>query len=184
MNLHIETKRLLIRNFQKDDWEDVASYCTDAKVMKYIPMGVLSLDEAKEFVSSDPDEETECYAIYEKKLARVIGQIIYHPWFAESTWELGWIIHPHFQQQGYASEAARAVLAYGFQSQKLHRIVATCQPDNPPSWKVAEKIGMKREGHFRKCIPKGNNIWWDEYFYAILEEDYTFASDAPTPPGT
>lgn len=183
MNLHIESKRLIIRNFQKDDWEDVASWCTDAKTMHYIPIGVLTPQEVKEIVSESPDEETECYAIYEKNLARVIGEIIYHPWYNPLTWELGWIIHPHFQKQGYASEAAQAVLAYGFQHQKLHRIIATCQPDNPPSWKVAEKIGMKREGHFRKCTPKDNNIWWDEYFYAILEEDHTFTINAPSPVG-
>lgn len=35
---------------------------------------------------------------------------------------------------------------------------------------VMEKIGMRREGYFRKCIPHGNE-WWDEYYYAILEEE-------------
>ena len=95
MNLHIETKRLIIRNLQIDDWEDVVSWCTDAQTMHYIPIGVLTPQEVKEIVSESPDEETECYA----------------------------------------SEAAQAVLAYGFQHQKLHRIIATCQPDNPPSWK-------------------------------------------------
>lgn len=153
MNLHIESKRLIIRNFQKDDWEDVASWCTDAKTMHYIPIGVLTPQEVKEIVSESPDEETECYAIYEKNLARVIGEIIYHPWYNPLTWELGWIIHSHFQKQGYASEAAQAVLAYGFQSQKLHRIIATCQPDN--------RVFLCHPGrvlyfHQRCSIPRGD----------------------------
>ena len=57
MNLHIETKRLLIRNFQENDWKDIASYCSDAKTMLYIPMGVLNVQEVKEFTSSSSEEE-------------------------------------------------------------------------------------------------------------------------------
>ena len=52
-------------------------------------------------------------------------------------------------------------------SMNVHRIIATCQPENIPSYRVMEKIGMRREGFFKKCIPKGN-VWWDEYYYAIL----------------
>ncbi len=58
-----------------------------------------------------------------------------------------------------ASEAAQATLEYGFKEMKLHRIIATCQPQNTPSYRVMEKIGMRREGYFRKCIPHGNE-WW------------------------
>ena len=64
----------------------------------------------------------------------------------------------------------QATLKYGFKEMKLHRIIATCQPQNTPSYRVMEKIGMRREGYFRKCIPHGNE-WWDEYYYAILEEE-------------
>jgi len=51
-------------------------------------------------------------------------------------------------------------------------IIATCQPENEASWKLAEKAGMRREGFFRKCIYKEDGIWWDEYFYAILENEW------------
>ncbi|MCK5848032.1 MAG: GNAT family N-acetyltransferase [Caldisericia bacterium] len=170
--MHIETKRLLIRNFQEKDWKDIVSYCSDAKTMFYIPMGVLNVQEVKEFTSSNPEEETECYAIENKLFQRVIGQIIYHQWCMERTWEIGWIINPKFQNKGYASEAAKAILNFGFTIQKLHRIIATCQPENLSSWKVAEKIGMRREGYSKKCIYKKNNAWWDEYFYAVLKEEY------------
>ena len=50
-------------------------------------------------------------------------------------------------------------------------MVATCQPENTPSWRVMEKLGMQREGHLRKCIYRREK-WWDEYFYAILEEEW------------
>ncbi|WP_249664441.1 GNAT family N-acetyltransferase, partial [Lysinibacillus sp. D4B1_S16] len=69
------------------------------------------------------------------------------------------------------SEAARAVLDYGFNEKKLHRIIKTCQPENIASYKVMVKIRMRREGYFKKCIPYGKE-WWDEYYYAVLREDW------------
>lgn len=55
----------------------------------------------------------------------------------------------------------------------VHRIYAECAPQNEPSWKVMEKIGMEREAHFRKNVSfhnddNGEPIYWDTYVYAIL----------------
>jgi RimJ/RimL family protein N-acetyltransferase len=98
--------------------------------------------------------------------------MVFHPWFAPRTYEIGWVIHPDYQRRGYASEAAAALLRYGFEEMALHRIIATCQPENPASYGVMEKIGMRREGHFRQCIHRGGDLWWDEYFYALLADEW------------
>jgi ribosomal-protein-alanine N-acetyltransferase len=66
-----------------------------------------------------------------------------------------------------------ALLDYGFTVLQLHRVIATCQPENPPSYRVMEKIGMRREGLFQKCIYRGDDQWWDECFYAILEDEWS-----------
>ena len=58
------------------------------------------------------------------------------------------------------------MLRYGFETLRLHRVIATCQPENPASWRVMEKLGMRREGHFRKGHVLHADTWWDEYFYA------------------
>ncbi len=100
----------------------------------------------------------------------LIGHIVFHKYFGEHTYEIGWVFNSKYFNKRYASEAAQATLKYGFKEMKLHRIIATCQPQNIPSYRVMEKIGMRREGYFRKCIPHGNE-WWDEYYYAILEEE-------------
>jgi RimJ/RimL family protein N-acetyltransferase len=55
---------------------------------------------------------------------------------------------------------------------KAHRVIATCQPENVASWRVAEKLGLRREGHFRACLYRAPGVWWDEYFYALLAEEY------------
>jgi RimJ/RimL family protein N-acetyltransferase len=96
----------------------------------------------------------------------------FHPWFAPQTYEIGWALHRTYHGKGYASEAASALLRYGFEELRLHRIIATCQPENIASWRVMEKIGLRREGFFQKCIYRDDGTWWDEYFYALLEEEW------------
>lgn len=101
----------------------------------------------------------------------MIGHIEFFKCFGEHTYEIGWVLNPDYYNKGYALEAAYGVLNYGFEKLGLHRFVATCQPENVPSYRVMEKIGMRREGYYKKCIPQGED-WWDEYSYAILSEEW------------
>lgn len=73
---------------------------------------------------------------------------------------------------GYGSVASKAAIEYMF-NQGVHRIYAECAPQNTPSWKLMEKIGMIREAHFRKNVSfhedtNGAPIYWDTYVYAVL----------------
>jgi len=63
-------------------------------------------------------------------------------------------------------------MAHAFGSLRAHRVIATCQPQNTPSWRVAEKLGLRREAHFRAALYRAPGVWWDEYFYALLAEEY------------
>ncbi|MEZ4860630.1 MAG: GNAT family N-acetyltransferase [Caldilineaceae bacterium] len=169
----IATKRLLIRPFQVDDWPAVASYTTMPEIMAYMEGGVLTVEQTQEFVNNNAGGETEyAYALILQAEARLIGHMVFHPWFAPRTYEIGWVLHPAYHRRGYASEAATALLRYGFEEMQLHRIIATCQPENPASYGVMEKIGMRREGHFRQCIYRDDDTWWDEYFYALLAAEW------------
>lgn len=170
--MRIETERLLIRKFELKDLQAIYEYTSDIKVMKYIPEGVFTKDTAKEFITLNMGEKAEKYAVVLKKENILIGHIFFGKYFGDHTYEIGWVLNPKFHNHGYASEAAKAMIAYGFEKMKLHRIIATCQPENTPSYRVMEKIGMRREGHFKKCIPNGAE-WWDEYYYSILEEEGT-----------
>jgi [ribosomal protein S5]-alanine N-acetyltransferase len=87
-----------------------------------------------------------------KKLI-LIGHIAFFKYFGEHTFEIGWVFNPKYCNKGYASEAAYALLKYGFEELKLHRIIATCQPENTGSYRVMEKIGMRREGYFKSASP-------------------------------
>lgn len=169
--MNIETNRLRIRKFELNDVQAVLEYTADNQVMKYIPEGVFTEEDAVKFIDANMSDKAEKFAVVLKDENTLIGHIVFHKYFGQHTYEIGWVFNPRFQNKGYGSEAAKSVLKYGFEELKLHRIIATCQPENKASYRVMEKIGMRREGYFKKCIPQGDG-WWDEYYYAILEEEW------------
>jgi RimJ/RimL family protein N-acetyltransferase len=168
----LRTRRLEIRRFEAADWRSVYAYAADPAVMAYIPEGTFTEEQAQAFVVRHSGDAAEAYAVVHSADQQLIGHMVYHPWFAPQTYEIGWVFNPAYYRQGYATEAAAALLAYGFEELKLHRIIATCQPENPASYGVMEKIGMRREGWFRQCIYRDHGHWWDELFYAILKEEW------------
>ncbi len=84
--------------------------------------------------------------------------------------EVWYKIHPDHWKQGYATEALKSILQFGFDNLKLHRIEAGCAVENIASINVLEKAGMIKEGSKRKVLPIRGN-WIDNYFYAILDTD-------------
>lgn len=169
--MYIETRRLVIRKCLPEDWQAIYQYTSNAEVMKYIPEGVFTEEAAKKFVDENSGDKAEKFAVVLKDEDTLIGHIAFYNVFGGHTYEIGWVFNPKYFNKGYASEAAQSALTYGFTEMNLHRVIATCQPENTPSYRVMEKIGMRREGCFKKCIPNGNE-WWDEYYYAILEEEF------------
>jgi RimJ/RimL family protein N-acetyltransferase len=132
----------------------------------------MSEHESRAFAARNAGEEARAFARVLAGDGRLIGHLNFHPWFAPRTFEIGWILDPRHPGRGYATEGAAALLRYGFERLALHRVVATCQPENRPSWRVMEKLDMRREAHFRQCIHRGGETWWDEYLYALLAEEY------------
>ncbi|WP_409368594.1 GNAT family N-acetyltransferase [Lysinibacillus sp. 38-6] len=169
--MNITTQRLLIRKFEVQDFQAVYSYMSNVTVMHYMPEGVCTEQQVQTFITENSGEQAKHFAIVLREEPQVIGHLVFHQYFGDHTYEIGWVLHPSYYRKGYASEAAHALLDYGFTEMKLHRIIATCQPENIASYRVMEKIGMRREGYFKKCIPHGD-AWWDEYYYAILQEEW------------
>lgn len=168
----IETERLRIRPFRSNDWTDVHAYTSNATIMHYIPEGVMTPEQTQMWVQEQAGDKPEAYAVIPKAIDKIIGHIGFHEWFHPRIYELEWILHPDYHGCGYTTEAARALLGHGFEQLGVHRVIATCQPENIASWRVMEKLTMTREGRLRQCIERPNGVWWDEYFYAILAEDW------------
>lgn len=170
--MRIETSHLLICNFKSTDFESVYEYMSDDVATHFLPGGQMSENQVTDFIADNSGDGSKVFSVVEKSSQILIGHIEFYPWFGDHTYEIGWVINPKFQRQGLGYEAAQAILDYGFNQLNIHRVIATCQPENPSSYCLMEKLGMVREGYFRQCIPKGNGVWWDEYFYSMLKSDY------------
>ena len=99
----------------------------------------------------------------------LFGLKLSHPKFKSA--EIWYKIHSSYWGKGYATEAVKAVLRFGFETLKLHRIEAGCAIANVGSIKVLEKSGMALEGRRREILPLKSG-WSDNFSYAILESDY------------
>jgi len=86
--------------------------------------------------------------------------------------ELGWVIDPAHAGQGFATEAARALLRICFEDLGLRRVIAQCFADNVASWRLMEKLGMRRETHSVRESLHRRGEWLDGFAYAILAEEW------------
>jgi len=143
----------------------------DPIVTRWLPEGVLSEAQAQAFAQKHAGRSATAIAAIERNSEQFVGHMVFHPWFGSATYEIGWALAGDHQGRGYATEAARALLDYAFDALGCHRVIATCQPENVASWRVMEKLGMRREAHFVRGLQQANGAWWDEYFYALLAEE-------------
>ena len=87
---------------------------------------------------------------------------------ANACLEIGWVLHPDHQGQGFAVEGARALLGYAMATLGAHRVVAQLHPDNTGSAVLCTRLGMQQEAHHRLDVwVKG--AWEDTAIFAILE---------------
>lgn len=168
----IETTRLRLRAIAASDGPAIFAYMSDPRVTAFLPEGRLDEEASRAFALKHAGDAGEAVAVVEKASGQMIGHMPFHPWFEPRTYEIGWAFGHAQQGKGYATEAAQALLAHAFGVLGAHRVIATCQPENIASWRVAEKLGLRREGHFRACLYRAPGVWWDEFFYALLAEEY------------
>lgn len=168
-----------MRRLAASDGLAIHRYMGDPAVTRWLPEGRLDKAAAQAFADRNAGRRPTALAVVERASGELVGHMPFHPWFGRATYEIGWAIGRPHQGRGYATEAARALLAHAFETLRCHRVIATCQPQNPASWRVMEKLGMRREAHFRQCIPRERGEWWDEYFYALLAEEYFDRAEAP-----
>jgi RimJ/RimL family protein N-acetyltransferase len=179
----LQTPRLALRAIRRADWPAIHRYMSDPVVTRWLPEGLMDKAQAQAFASKNAGRSAKALAVIERDSGELVGHMVFHPWFGHAAHEIGWVVSRGSQGQGYATEAARALLEYAFSTLRRHRVIATCQPENPASWRVMEKLGMRREAHFRQGLHQASGEWWDEYFYALLADEY-FARSAPAAPAS
>jgi RimJ/RimL family protein N-acetyltransferase len=176
--LPIETERLRLRDFRAEDEADVHLYGADPAVARFMPWGPNTPEETHDFLARTLAHQPILprlefgLAIEHRALGQVVGSAALHLRHGpDRTAELGYCLRRDLWGQGVVSEAARALLALGFCTFGLHRIFATCNAENVGSYRVMEKIGMRREGLLRQDR-QVKGAWRDTYLYAMLAEEW------------
>ncbi|HEY0904752.1 MAG TPA: GNAT family N-acetyltransferase [Marmoricola sp.] len=85
--------------------------------------------------------------------------------------ELGWVLHPDHAGRGYATEAVRELIRICFDELGLRRVTASCFLENEPSWRLMERVGMRREAHQVAESLHRSGQWLDTVWYALLAEE-------------
>jgi len=177
-----------LREIEESDTGSLHSYWSDPEVTRYMPNGVVSEKGVRDLVQralagrgarprryfrlavtlkesgtlvgdsvcrvTDPESRED--------LARIIGQAYIGYFLSRGSWG-----------KGYATEVGRALLSFSFEQLKLLRIWAWCDTENSASVRVLEKLGMRREAHFRKSVMVQEN-WRDCFVYGMLRDEWNF----------
>ncbi|KJK49354.1 hypothetical protein UK23_14290 [Lentzea aerocolonigenes] len=166
----IRTARLVLRPFEPHDLDDLHAYRSQPEVHRYLYSDAQDREQTRELIA----ERMACTELTDegqKGHGRVVGDVVLK-WLSEVNrqGEIGYGFNPEFQGKGLATEAAEALLEFGFDHLNLHRIIAHRDPRNEPSWRLMERLGMRREAHYRHNeLYKGE--WCDAFIYALLEDE-------------
>lgn len=177
----LETERLIVRNWREEDRELVHRLSHDEQIMEFFPFR-LSREESDKLYDRLYTMITETgygfYALERKDTGECIGfcglvAMSMEPFFKEGTVEIGWRLIPETWGKGYVSEAAKALLEYGFMEKKLPEIVSFAVHNNERSTAVMKRIGMKHDQSRDFSHPKVS----DEYPHLQPHVTYVMSRD-------
>ena len=154
--MQLETEHLIMRDFREDDWPMLAAYWTDPRYQRFYPVNERQEETVRTLVASFVAAQAEQprrkwqLALVMRDDGRLIGNCgirVNDPELREAN--IGYELSPDYWGQGYASEAAQALVAWGFAQRDVRRIVANCRADNVASIRVLEKAGLRQTGRDR-----------------------------------
>ncbi|MCM1523687.1 MAG: GNAT family N-acetyltransferase [Ruminococcus sp.] len=172
----IKTERLILRRFTEKDIPAACSYVGSAENTRFLICGVQSEQDYRDYIRfSAKDENYYIFAVTLKTTGALIGTADLGLIDDCTQAEIGWIIHRDCWGRGYCTEVGKALLAFAFDGLDLRRVIAHSDTENIGSWRVMEKIGMRREGCFiegRRPYEHEPCYHGSEYAYGILSEEY------------
>lgn len=173
----LETQRMNLREYVSADWKSVHLYSCLPNVVEYQAWGPNTELETKQFIDLCIQEQKQTprntynLAITLKGSQIVIGGCRAFIQDTQNEAEIGFTLSPSFWNQGYATEAAEALITFLFKLAKMHRIFATCRPENIGSTKALKKLRMRQEGHLlENTWVKG--VWSDSLLFAVLNREW------------
>ncbi|MBC7911276.1 MAG: GNAT family N-acetyltransferase [Pyrinomonadaceae bacterium] len=165
----IETARLRLRTFRLSDTDDFYRIWTDPEVIKFFPPWPLTREKVARSMARSLERWRErnfgLWALELKENGNLIGSAGLQHLDNTTEVEVAYILDTPYWGKGFATEAAKAALRYGFTEVGIERIVAITDPQNVSSRHVMEKLGMKYEKvtHFYGV---------DNVYYAVSREAY------------
>jgi len=176
MTLPIFTERLILRSLTYNDIQDIIEIVSHPSVARITTNIKANESEVRKYIdkqkSYQPFEKDKYYdlAIERKEDGKVVGLL---GLMCEDHKQglIGWALGVDYRGNGYATEGARALMMYGFSELNLHRIYAKTSSINTASWKVMERVGMRKEAHFREAEFRDGQ-WIDVLVYAILADEW------------
>jgi [ribosomal protein S5]-alanine N-acetyltransferase len=167
----IETRRCLLRKFSLNDFDSVHEFGADEEVTRFMDWGPNDAAATRAFLERVVEDGAQGleFAVVECHTGRLIGSCGIHAG-GRSRAEIGYCLEKRAWGRGLGTEVAAALVRFGFDELRLHRIQARCDPMNMASARILEKVGMKYEGRLRECVwVRGE--WKDRKLFAVLETD-------------
>ncbi len=176
--MRLPTERLVLREFVEDDWAPLYAIESQPDVVRYQSNDVHDEARSREYVQGIMVSAREVpRLVYDLAITRLdddtyIGRVGMRRNDSDPRLgELWFVLSPEHQGNGYVTEAARALITYAFTELHLHRIHGDCDPRNPSSARVMERLGMRREAHLvQNIFLKGE--WCDSVIYAVLASEW------------
>lgn len=174
----LKTPRLFLREFKADDFEAVHAYGSDPEVVEFMPWGPNTEQDTVDFLirtmngAAVKPREDYVLAVVRRSDERLMGGIGLHlPETDAHMAMIGYVYHREAWGHGYATEAARSMVSFGFDVLGLDRLWAGCDPDNHASARVLEKVGMSLEGHLRQDTRVRGRLR-DSLIFGVLAAEY------------
>ena len=179
----LRTERLTIRRATPSDADVVWGYRHLEPVSRYMTRLPGSLEEFRESFS---EADRLGVTLIVERDGQVVGDLMVR---LQDAWaqtevaeqakgtqaELGWAFDPAHHGNGYATEAVREMLRLSFEDLGLHRVEALCFAANEPSWRLMERLGMRRETHAVAESLHRSGEWMDGLGYAMLDREWSQA---------
>jgi RimJ/RimL family protein N-acetyltransferase len=176
----LHTDRLMVRPAATGDADATWQFRRREDVSCWLTRAAATRDEHRTWFES-PDNLAKTLVI--ERGGAVIGDLMVK---IEDAWaqaeivegarsvqaELGWVLHPEHAGHGFATEAIRELLRLCFKDLGLRRVTATCFAANDASWRLMERVGMRRESSTVRDSLHRSGEWLDCFGYALLADEW------------
>jgi RimJ/RimL family protein N-acetyltransferase len=175
----ILTDRLLLRPFTSADIDAFLAIYASPEVSRFLytepfdaATGVAVLQKRMAIPAMDGDDQSLNLAMVVRDTHDLVGNLtFFYRSHMHRHGEIGFVVRPDAQRQGFAREGATGLLQLGFSHLGLHRITGRCDARNTASASVLKHLGMRKEAHFHENeFVKGE--WTDELVFAILASEW------------